>query len=155
VCGNIGREVENVIAKYKYKLSNVKFTGNVSDPAEYYKKASVFIFPSIAEGFGKVVLEAMASGRPVITTPIPKPAVRDGIDGFYIRSRDVEALKDKMLYFYEHRDEIARMGHNASEQACHFSWDRFSAQVADIVGEVNARVHTTILNGTVCRGTSP
>jgi glycosyltransferase involved in cell wall biosynthesis len=141
ICGNIGREVQQLIATYKKTLRNVEFTGNVSNPAEYYKRASVFVFPSLAEGFGKVVLEAMASGRPVITTCIPKPVVRDGIDGFYISARDVQDLKDKMLYFYQHRDEVTRMGRNASQQARRFSWDRFSIQVAEIVGEVSARAY--------------
>jgi len=139
VCGNIGAEVQELMERYRRDLRNVEFTGNVVNPEQYFQKASVFIFPSVAEGFGKVVLEAMASGRPVIATPIPKPVVRDGVDGFYVPPRDVQALKDKMLYFYEHREEVARMGLNASEQARRFSWDRFSLQVADIVADVAGR----------------
>jgi glycosyltransferase involved in cell wall biosynthesis len=139
VCGNIGQEVQDLIQKYQGKLPDVKFTGRVRNPAEYYQKASVFVFPSVAEGFGKVVLEAMASGRPVITTPIPKPVIRDGIDGFYIPVRDVQALKDKLLYFYNRSEEVVRMGGNASEQARSFTWERFSQQIADIVAEVSTR----------------
>ncbi len=138
ICGHIGQEVQDLVAKYRTRFTNVEFTGSVSDPVKYYQRASVFVFPSLAEGFGKVVLEAMASGRPVITTAIPKPVVRDGIDGFYISPRDVPDLKEKMLYFYNRPEEVGRMGMHASEQARRFSWDRFSLQVADIVARAAA-----------------
>ena len=138
VCGKMGPEAQELIQRSAGKLSTVEFLGPVSDPEIYYRKASVFVFPSIAEGFGKVVLEAMASGRPVITTPVPKPVVREGLDGFYVAPRDVEALKDRILYFYQHPEEVRRMGANASEQAHRFTWERFSGQVADIVEEVAA-----------------
>lgn len=139
VCGKIGQEVQELIQRYTGQLNQVEFTGPVSNITDYYQKASVFISPSLAEGFGKVVLEAMASGRPVITTPILTLVVRDGIDGFVFPLRDVHALKDKMLYFYNHREEIARMGANASQQARGFTWERYSQQVADIVAEVAAK----------------
>jgi glycosyltransferase involved in cell wall biosynthesis len=139
VCGKMGEEAQELIRGYQGKLGNVEFTGHVSHPEEYYQKASVLVFPPVAEGFGKVVLEAMASGRPVIATPIPRPIIREGIDGFYIPPRDVEALKDKMLYFYEHREAVGRMGDSARERAQSFSWDRFSRQIANILEEIPAR----------------
>jgi glycosyltransferase involved in cell wall biosynthesis len=138
VCGKISQELQELIQRYVTKLRNVEFTGPVNNPETYYQKASVFIFPTIAEGFGKVVLEAMASGRPVIATSVPSPVIREGIDGFYIPSREAKALKDKMLYFYNNREEITKMGTTASEQARRFTWERFSKQIADIVAEVAA-----------------
>lgn len=139
VCGEIGPEVKALIKRYEGKLKNAEFTGTVSNPEEYYRKSSVFVLPSLAEGLPKVVLEAMACGRPVITTPILKPVIREGTEGFYVPMRDVEALKERMLYFYHHRDEVARMGANASERARTFSWERFSRQIADVVEDVAAR----------------
>lgn len=138
VCGKISPELQDLFRRDGAKLKNVEFTGPVSNPEVYYQKASVFIFPTIAEGFGKVVLEAMASGRPVVATSVPSPVIREGIDGFYIPSREVEALKDKVLYFYNNREQVEKMGAVASEQARRFTWTRFSTQVADIVAEVAA-----------------
>jgi glycosyltransferase involved in cell wall biosynthesis len=135
VCGKIGAEGREVVRRYEGKLHNVKFTGQVSDPGEYYRKAAVFVLPSVAEGMAKVTIEAMATGRPVIVTPNCGAVARDGVDGFYVPPRDVEALKERMLYFYNHREETARMGANASEWAQRFSWERFSRQVADVVME--------------------
>ena len=135
VCGKIGAEGREVIRRYEGRLHNVEFTGQVSDPAEYYRKAAVFVLPSVAEGMAKVTIEAMATGRPVIVTPNCGAVARDGVDGFYVPARDVEALKERMLYFYNHREEIARMGANASEWAQRFTWERFSRQIADVIVE--------------------
>ena len=133
VCGKMGAEGREVIRRYDGRLHNVEFTGQVSDPAAYYRKASVFVLPSVAEGMAKVTIEAMATGRPVIVTPNCGAVARDGVDGFYVPARDVEALKERMLYFYNHREEIARMGANASDWAQRFTWERFSRQIADVI----------------------
>lgn len=138
VCGKMGQEAQQVIQRYAGKLPDVEFTGPVSNIVEYYRKASIFVLPTLAEGLAKVVLEAMASGRPVITTPVLKPVVREGSDGFYIPPRDVAALKDRILHFYQHREEVSRMGANASEQAQQFTWEPFSQRIADIVEKVAA-----------------
>ena len=133
VCGEMGPEAKKLISDYAGRLKNVEFTGYVSNPEEYYRKSAVFVLPSLAEGLPRVVLEAMACGRPIITTPILKPVVRDGIDGVYIPMRDVQALKQKMLYFYNNREEVARMGANASERARLFTWERFSQDISQIL----------------------
>jgi glycosyltransferase involved in cell wall biosynthesis len=133
VCGEMGPEAKKLISDYAGRLNNVEFTGYVSNPEEYYRQSAVFVLPSLAEGLPRVVLEAMACGRPVITTPILKPVLRDGVDGVYIPMRDVQALKQKMLYFYNHREEVARMGANASERARLFTWERFSQDIFQIL----------------------
>jgi glycosyltransferase involved in cell wall biosynthesis len=62
--------------------------------------------------------------------------VREGLDGAYVPMRDAGALKEKMLHFYNHREQVARMGANAAERARFFTWDRFSRQVGDILSAV-------------------
>jgi glycosyltransferase involved in cell wall biosynthesis len=107
VCGKMGEEARVLINKYAGKLQKVEFIGPVSDPAEYYRQSSVLVFPSVTEGFGKVVLEAMACGRPVIATPVPYPVIREGLDGLYVPPRDVGRLKEKMAYFHDNPGEVA------------------------------------------------
>ncbi|MGH7797290.1 MAG: glycosyltransferase family 4 protein [Candidatus Binatia bacterium] len=141
ICGKIGAEADEIIRRYKGLLGNVEFKGPVSDPGDYYRKAAVFVLPSVAEGMAKVTIEAMATGRPVIVTPNCGAVARDRVDGFYVPPRDVEALKERMLYFYEHREEVARMGANASEWAQRFSWERFSQQIADVIVQTPAQHH--------------
>jgi glycosyltransferase involved in cell wall biosynthesis len=133
VCGKLGGEARRVIGRYDGALRDVALLGPVSHPKRYYREASVFVLPTIAEGMPKVVIEAMASGRPVIVSEVPRPVVREGVDGFYVGARDPDGLAARMRYFHRHPGEVARMGQNARRRAEEFGWDRFSRQIADIL----------------------
>ena len=135
MCGSIHRDMKAIIARHRGQMDNIECPGYV-DPAKYYKRSSVFVFPSLSEGFSKVTLEAMASGLPVIATVPASEAVRDGEDGFAIPAGDVEALKDKIMYFYDNRDEIGRMGRNAREHAERYSWDAYSERTVKILEDI-------------------
>lgn len=134
ICGSKGIDFQQII-KHFLPLPSVELTG-YTDPLPYYKRASVFIFPSLSENPGKVVLEAMASGLPVIVTPSAGSVVRDGVDGFVVPMRDVEALRDKMLYFYNNPDKIEIMGRSAREQAERYSWEAYSERVVRILEDI-------------------
>lgn len=96
---------------------------------KYYSNASVFVFPSLIEGMAMVTLEAMACGLPCIVTPNTGSIVRDGKGGFVVPIRDVEALKEKILFFYENEDARVEMGRNAKEYVQQFTWDRYGSQL--------------------------
>ena len=90
---------------------------------QQYQRADVFVFPSLIEGLGLVVLEAMASGLPVITTPNgPGDIVRDGVDGFVVPIRDPDAIVEKLEYLRANPDRRREMGVNARQRAQEFSW---------------------------------
>lgn len=88
-----GEELEN-LREYARKIgveNKVIFTGYVPEnkKIEIFKKAHIFIYPSYyGEGFPTVILEAMAAGLPVITTPVGgvKYALKEGLNGFFIKS---------------------------------------------------------------------
>ncbi len=141
VSGAMGREAQALIRPLQERLRNVTFTGSVRDTERSYRECSVFVFPCLAGTPGKVNLEAMAVGRPVIDVVSPKPLVRDGIEGFTVPPRDVAALKEKIRYFCEHPGEASRMGENARERVGTLTWERFGEQVAEIVRELSER-HT-------------
>jgi glycosyltransferase involved in cell wall biosynthesis len=91
--------------------------------AERYRQADVFVFPTLIEGMPLVVLEAMASGLPVITTPNgPGDIVRDGIDGFVVPIRDPSAIIEKLEYLRANPDRRREMGHNARQRALEYNW---------------------------------
>jgi glycosyltransferase involved in cell wall biosynthesis len=93
---------------------------------DIYREADVFVFPTLVEGMPLVVLEAMASGIPVIVTPNgPGDIVRDGVDGFVVPIRDVDAIVDRLERL--RRDPILRkeMGKNARQRALEFTWDAY------------------------------
>jgi len=91
-----------------------------------YQESSVLVLPSIEEGFGVVIAEAMACGVPVITTPNTggPDLIRDGVDGFIVPIRDVEALTDQILTLYKQPDLRHQMGLAARERIKEFSWAR-------------------------------
>jgi glycosyltransferase involved in cell wall biosynthesis len=95
------------------------------------------LFPSLIEGMPLVVLVAMASGLPVITTPnSPGDPVRDGVDGFVVPIRDVDAIVEKLEYLRTHPEERLRMGQNARDRAKMFTWEQYRAKVTNFIGSL-------------------
>lgn len=82
------------------------------DVRPYYAACSVYVLPSYREGTPRTVLEAMAMGRPVITTDAPgcRETVVDGENGFLVPVKDADALADKMIQFIENPEWIVTMG---------------------------------------------
>lgn len=99
---------------------------------QYYSSANVLVFPSLAEGFGLVLLEAMACGIPVITTPntAGPDILTDGVDGFIIPIRNVEALQEKLEWCYRHPQELAEMGKAARRKAEQLTWQLYCHRLA-------------------------
>jgi glycosyltransferase involved in cell wall biosynthesis len=98
--------------------------------AHRYRSSHVFVFPTLVEGMGLVVLEAMACGLPVIVTANgPGDIVRDGIDGFIIPERSAEAVCEKLELLYRDPERRAAMGRSAARRAREFSWQAYAAGV--------------------------
>lgn len=96
-------------------------------------EADVFVFPSLVEGMPLVVLEAMASGLPVIATPNgPGDIVRDGIDGFLVPIRDPQAIAARLEQLYADPALRESMGRQAREQALRHTWDHYARGAADV-----------------------
>jgi glycosyltransferase involved in cell wall biosynthesis len=105
---------------------NVQLFGFVKDVSEIYDACSVYCQPSVTEGFGIEVLEAMAHGRPVVVSEGAgaADAVDDGHDGFVVPMRDPEAVAEKIAWLRDHPHERAEMGLRAREKAETYSWDQ-------------------------------
>lgn len=102
------------ILKGKKLRKNICFYGSTDQATlkNLYKESSVFVLPSIEDGFGMVMGEAMASGLPVIctTSTAGTDLVDDGITGYVIPPGDSQALADKLRWCYDHRHECITMG---------------------------------------------
>lgn len=115
----------------KYKNSNVKFLGHKPQKElyTYYSQGSVFVMPSIQEGMAMVQLQAMACGLPLICTTNTGGddlITKDGEEGFVIPIRDVEALKEKILYMYNNQDICKDMGGKAKKRVSKgFTWNDY------------------------------
>jgi starch synthase len=122
------------------RLTNCRYVPSVPHQLlnQYYSSGNVFVFPSLVEGFGLVLLEAMACGLPVITTPntAGPDIITDGVEGFIVPIRDVDALKEKLEWCYQHPQELAEMGKAARRKAEQLSWDLYRQRLASRVLEV-------------------
>ncbi|HEY9665739.1 MAG TPA: glycosyltransferase family 4 protein [Coleofasciculaceae cyanobacterium] len=108
---------------------------------QYYSSANVLVLPSLVEGLALVQLEAMACGIPLITTPNAggSDIVTDGVEGFVLPIRDVEALKEKLEWCYRHPVELAKMGHAARRKAEQLTWSVYRQTVVSRVQCVLSR----------------
>lgn len=101
----------------------IEAPGKVADPRDAYAEGHVFVLPSYREGTPRTNLEAMAMGRPVITTDAPgcRETVRDGVTGLLVPVADAPALAEAMLALARDPDRARRMG-QAGLEMCR---DRF------------------------------
>lgn len=86
--------------------------GHVNNVQEWLTNSSVFVLPSYREGVPRSTQEAMAIGRPVITSDVPgcRETVIDGENGFLVPAWSVEELAEKMMYFIENPERVVQMG---------------------------------------------
>ena len=105
---------------------------------QYYSSANVLVFPSLVEGFGLVILEAMACGIPVITTPNTGgiDILTNSVEGFIIPIRDVDALKEKLEWCYRHPQELAEMGRAARRKAEELTWGLYRQKLGEAIRQL-------------------
>lgn len=102
----------------------VKWHGAATDVRPYLAASHVYVLPSYREGTPRTVLEAMAMGRPIVTTDVPgcRETVRDGVNGHVVPKKDPQALAEAMLKFIDSPASIERMGEQ-SHQIVHEKFD--------------------------------
>ncbi len=116
---------------HRYQLhQHVRFLGFVPDEtlAVLYRLASVFVFPSLYEGFGLPPLEAMAAGVPVITSNVSSLPEVVGDAALLINPLDAGAIAEAMARVLEDpalRADLIRRGH---ERVKVFSWEQAAAR---------------------------
>ncbi len=138
--GGANEEIKPFFKKYE---GNYKYIGHVPQKElyKYYSQGSVFVINSIQEGLALAQPQAMACRLPVICTTNTggEDIVREGTDGFILPIRDVEALKEKLVYLYENPEICRAMGQSAKERVSKgFTWDDY--------GEKMIRKYERILN---------
>jgi len=111
---------------------NIRLHGFVSNINEELPKNHIFVFPSLLEGSAKVTYEALACGLPIITTFNSGSIIRDNVEGFIIPTQNVEAIKDKFLYFYNHREQIKIFGKRARKLAEKYTWKIYGKRIVEI-----------------------
>ncbi|MEM0489273.1 MAG: glycosyltransferase family 4 protein, partial [Candidatus Bathyarchaeia archaeon] len=134
--------LKGYVKKFKVE-SNVCFLGYYPDEMlpRLYQAADIFVFPSIYENMPFAVLEALASGLPVITTKvggIPE-IIDDGENGFLIEPFNARKLAERLLYLVENPTvayEMGAAGRKTVEER--FNWNKIIKQITAVYREVLA-----------------
>lgn len=107
----------------------VEYYGEQSDVRPFLKQCSVFILPSYREGTPKTVLEAMATGRAIITTDAPgcKETVVDGENGFLVPIKNAEILAAKMIDLIKNPQLVSEFAAKSRKKA----EERFSVEIVN------------------------
>jgi glycosyltransferase involved in cell wall biosynthesis len=113
--GSLTGEMRPFLVKFSSSAVFHKGPFPESELHKYYSQGSVFCLASIQEGYARILLQAMACGLPVICTTSTggEDMVRDGQDGFIVPIRDVEALIERIPFFYTNRDACKVMRYSA------------------------------------------
>jgi len=101
------------------KDDTIIYPGHVNNVQEWINNSSVFVLPSYREGVPRSTQEAMAIGRPVITTDVPgcRETVENGVNGFLVPPQNIEELAREMIFFIENPEQIILMGKKSREIA--------------------------------------
>ena len=116
--------------------------GPVSDVKTEYLSSSIFVLPSRFEGFGLVIIEAMACGVPVIAFDCengPRSIITNGENGFLIPPFDIHLFAEKVMLLMKEQELRFRMGVNAQESASQYDVDRIGHQWKHLFEELKPR----------------
>jgi alpha-maltose-1-phosphate synthase len=102
------------------------------------RQHDVLIFPSLFEGFGLAITEAMSQGTPVITTAhtAGPDIIDDGVDGFIVPIRSAEAIAEKLGLLARDRERLRAMKISAREKAQRHSWENYRCALVTMAREV-------------------
>jgi glycosyltransferase involved in cell wall biosynthesis len=112
--------------------------------AAWYHAADAFAFPSVNEGWGLVVLEAMAAGTPTVVCDLPvfREYLTAGRDALVVQPGDDEALADALASLATDEPLRCRLIHAGDLVAAHYSWDDTATAHRTVYGEMLASVST-------------
>ena len=109
--------------KINSQKENIFLPGSFKNPFKVIKNADLFVLSSSWEGFGHVIVEAMACGIPVLSTNCPSgpdEIITDMENGILCEFNSVEELQKKMKYFYDHQEIGKDLVKNASSSILRF-----------------------------------
>lgn len=118
---------------------HIDFVGDVPDPQTYLLEASVALICSRSEAFGRVTIEAMKAGKPVVgaNTAGTAELISDGVNGFTFAMGDAEDLARKIEILYHDPSLRKEMGRSGQAWAAeNFSRERFGVDLLRIFKEV-------------------
>ena len=120
------RETDRALAGHPLVASYVRFTGTIpyEEVARFYAESDIFVFPSLAESFGHPLVEAMATGLPIVASDISICREICGEAAVYFNPLDAADLAEKIVLLKNQPALIRRLGQHGRKRAeTEFNWD--------------------------------
>ena len=127
-------EDEELFRREAEGLNNVELVGFVNNVGDYLSILDVFTYPSLHEGMGSAIIDAMDFGLPVVATDVDgiPDLVDPQVTGLLVPPADAEGLASALLQLYNDSDLRERMGRAAKERAGLFSPKRMTERYLDL-----------------------
>ncbi len=108
---------------------------------EYMVASDIFVLPSLSEGFPLTILEAMASGLPIVTTRVRglPEIVKDGENGFLVEPQNPGQIAERVLLILSDDALRERMAKNNWQQAKQYSWQNVAKSLEEIYSRVTQK----------------
>lgn len=138
--GSEKESLENLSKDLKIK-DRITFLDRVDNHniPPYYQEASVFILPSLNEGMSNAMLEALASGLPIVATDTggTQELVKDGVNGFIIKMKNSQDIADKLEKIITNDELCQRMGDSSRKIAENLSWEKVALDYLNIYKKIS------------------
>lgn len=139
------RETLEGLARELHLADSMSFIGRMPNERipEYMAASDVFVLPSLSEGFSTVILEAMASGLPIVATRVGdmRQVIEEGYNGFLVEPRNPSQIAEKVLLLLEDEQLRERMSQRSREKVTTYSWDSTISKLLDVYSKVTGRSH--------------
>lgn len=146
IAGHANFEYLKLLLDYveQHNLENhVRFVGYQSDPQPIYEQSDIVLVCSRHEAFGRVTLEAMSIGKPVIATASggTLEIIEDGISGFLYNPNEIDVLVEKILFVINNPQKRDEISHNALQRAKTFqSSNRFDVFFSRLISQKDKKM---------------
>jgi glycosyltransferase involved in cell wall biosynthesis len=122
-------------------FKGLNYVGQVprSEVKREFASADVLVFPTLTDGFGMVLLEALFAGLPIICTPNCGDVVRDGFNGRVVPSHNTAALAAAIREIVGNRELREQMSRNALARKAEFTLETYQQRLIGAVREHAAR----------------
>jgi glycosyltransferase involved in cell wall biosynthesis len=122
-------------------FEGLNYVGQVprSEVKREFANADIFVFPTLSDGFGMVLLEALFAGLPIVCTPNCGDVVRDGFNGRVVPSHNATALAAAIREIVGNRELREHMSRNATARKTEFTLETYQKRLIEAVREHAAR----------------
>jgi glycosyltransferase involved in cell wall biosynthesis len=133
-------DVNDFLYKEYCTAPNIKFIGYVTNDklSQYYQQADAFIIPSLGEGFGLVILEALSTGLPVLTSDSTggNDAIVNGYNGYVFKAGDDKDMIDKIDTLIHNVSSLETMSENARATVLNYTWEQYNKHILNFINKL-------------------